>query len=165
MADAPGGFQHTAETNLELLKHTDFALVPVTPEFGDIVPLAVVEKVILEAREANPLLEARVIVNRVDARTRSGRDLEGTIENIKAIAPRLRVMRHSIRVDIGAFETAAQNGTVVVQGSRSNGREDLNALFAELLSDMIVSMNQQDHRIASRTDTKEKQYGKKTVHG
>ncbi len=165
VADAPGGFAHTHSTNLELLRHTDFALIPVTPRFGDISPLSVVEEVIDEARKINPLLEARVIINCVDGRTKTGRDPEGIIETIESVVPNLRVMRQTIRVDFGAFEYADQNGSVVVKGPRSNGRDDLNSLFGELLSDMILSINQQGQRIASRTQTMEEDDGRKAVHG
>lgn len=142
VADAPGGFQTTAETNLELLRHTDFVLVPVKPDFDDIEPLSVVAEVIAEAKRENPLLEGRVIINCLDGRTRTARDLGSLLESIKAIAPSLKVMAQTIRVDRNAFQSARLNGMAVVQAVRSGAKDDLNSLFAELLSDMIVTINQ-----------------------
>ena len=75
----------------------------------------------------------------------------------------MRVMRQTVRVDLTAFERAAKSLTVVVKGPRSAAREDLNALFTELLSDMIVSINLQDQRI--RTQITEAQHDKAAVHG
>lgn len=147
IADAPGGFQRTAETNLELLRHTDFALIPITPKVGNISPLPVVEKKVQQARQTNPLLEARIIINCVDGRTTAGKNIGATIADIQNLVPDLRVMRQTIRVDESAFERAAKALSVVVKGPRSNGREDLDAIFAELLSDMIVSINLQDQRM------------------
>jgi len=164
VADAPGGFQTTAETNLELLKHTDFALVPVKPNFDDIEPLAVVDQVVHEARITNPLLEARVVVNCVDLRTRAGRDIQSTIDAIRSVAPSLQVMKQTIRIDRAAFESARLNGTVVVQGARSPAKEDLDSLFAELLSDMVVSINRQAQRFAKTKTQQEKSYEAKAVH-
>ncbi len=148
VADAPGGFKSTAETNIELLKHSDFVLIPVKPEFDAIEPLTVVETVINQARIENPLLEARVIVNCLDGRTRTGRDPQSVVDLIHSICPNLQVMNQMIRIDSSAFQTARINGSVVVQGSRSPAQEDLNSLFAELLSDMIVSINQHSQQIA-----------------
>ncbi|MDC0935220.1 ParA family protein [Pirellulales bacterium] len=165
IADAPGGFQHTAETNLELLRHTDFALIPVTPQFGNISPLPVVERVIGDARRDNPLLEARVVVSSVDGRTRAGKDIAGTLKTIEALTPNIPVMRQTVRVDVGAFETAAQNGTVVVSGPRSNARDDYDSLFGELLSDMLVSIHRQDQRQAPRTKNREEEHAQEAVHG
>lgn len=162
VADAPGGFQTTAETNLELLKHTDFVLIPIKPDFDDIEPLSVVAEVIAEARRVNPLLEGRVILNCLDGRTRTARDLSATLQSIADIAPSLRVMTQTIRVDRTAFQTARLNGTVVVRGARSGARDDLNALFAELLSDMVVSINEHGKRISSKG---ENAHEAKAVHG
>lgn len=145
VADAPGGFQHTRDMNIELLRHTDFALIPVKPELGDIEPLLVVEQIVDEAKKTNPFLEARGVVNCVDARTIEGRDLPTTLNNIKAVAPNLPVMKQTIGVN-RAFEKARRNGTIVVAGPRSAASNDLEALFAELLSDMIVSINNQETR-------------------
>ena len=165
VADAPGGFQTTAETNLELLKHTDFALVPVKPNFDDIEPHAVVNQVVEEARISNPLLEARVIINCIDLRTKAGKDIRGTVEAIRSVAPTLQVMKQTIRIDRAAFETARLNGTVVVQGTRSPANDDLNSLFAELLSDMVVSINRHDQRlVAADTMTQEERDEAKAVH-
>ena len=146
VADAPGGFQTTAATNLELLRHTDFVLVPVKPDFDDIEPLSVVAEVIAEAKQENPLLEGRVLINCLDGRTRSARDIRSTVETIGAIAPSLRVLSQTVRIDRNAFQTARLNGTVVVQGGRSNARDDLHALFAELLTDMVVTINGHSQR-------------------
>lgn len=152
VADAPGGFQSTAETNIELLKHSDFVLIPVKPEFDAIEPLSIVEDIIAAARRENPVLEARVIVNCLDGRTRIGKDPQGIVKLIHSICPELRVMQQMVRVDASAFQTARINGSVVVQGNRSPAQQDLNSLFAELLSDMIVSINrhsQQHSRTAN----------------
>lgn len=149
VADAPGGFQSTAQTNIELLKHSDFVLIPVKPEFDAIEPLSVVEKIITEARRENPLLEARVIINCVDGRTRVGRDPQAIVDMIHSISPNLRVMKQKIRIDSSAFQTARINGSVVVQGGRSPAHEDLNELFAELMSDMIVTINQHSNQLAA----------------
>ncbi|MDC0936277.1 ParA family protein [Pirellulales bacterium] len=165
VADAPGGFQQTAETNLELLRHTDFAIVPVTPQFGSISPLPVVETVIQNARRDNPLLEARVVVSSVDGRTRAGKDISATIKTIEALAPTIPVMRQTVRVDIGAFETAAQNGTVVVSGTRSNARDDYDSLFSELLSEMLVAIDGHNLRLATVTKKKEEAHAKEAIHG
>ena len=148
VADAPGGFQRTADTNIELLKHCDYVLIPVKPEFDSIEPLTVVEQIINTARLDNPLLEARVIVNCLDGRTRIGKDPEGIVKLIHSVCPNLAVMQQKVRVDASAFQTARINGTVVVQGSRSPAREDLNGLFTELLSDMIVSINRHSHQFS-----------------
>lgn len=148
VADAPGGFQSTAQTNIELLKHSDFVLIPVKPEFDAIEPLSIVEDIIAEARLENPLLEARVIVNCLDGRTRIGKDPEGIVGLIHSICPELRVMKQKIRIDSSAFQTARINGSVVVQGNRSPAQEDLNSLFAELLSDMIVSINRHSQQLS-----------------
>lgn len=142
VADAPGGFQSTAQTNIELLKQSDFVLIPVKPEFDAIEPLVVVEKIVAEARQENPLLEARVIVNCLDGRTRIGRDPQSIVDLIHSVSPDLRVMNQKIRIDTSAFQTARINGSVVVQGGRSPAQEDLNSLFAELMSDMIVTISQ-----------------------
>jgi cellulose biosynthesis protein BcsQ len=142
--DAPGGFQTTAQTNLELLKHTDFALVPVKLDFDDIEPLSVVEEVIAEARRVNPILQARVIINCLDLRTKTAKQLDKTVETIHAVAPSLRVMKQAIRVDRNAFQSARLNGSVVIQGPRSAARDDLESLFAELLSDMVACFNRID---------------------
>lgn len=150
VTDAPGGFQTTAQTNLELLRHTDFALIPVKPDFDDIEPLSVVEQVIAEARLSNPTLEARVIVNCVDLRTRTGKDIGGTIQSIQSVASTLPVMTQTVRVDRNAFQTARLSGTVVIQGQRSPAREDLDSLFAELLSDMVVSIRRHEQRFIER---------------
>lgn len=151
VADAPGGFQSTAQTNIELLKHSDFVLIPVKPEFDAIEPLTVVERIIDSARIENPLLEARVIVNCLDGRTRIGKAPEGPngiVTLIRSICPNLTVMQQKIRVDATAFQTARINGSVVVQGGRSPAQEDLNALFAELLSDMIVAINRHSNQLS-----------------
>lgn len=163
VADAPGGFQTTAKTNLELLRHTDFVLIPVKPDFDDIEPLSVVEEVVLEAKKENPLLEARVVINCLDGRTKTARHLETTMDSIRAIAPTLPVMGQKVRVDRNAFQTARLNGTVVVQGGRSNAREDLNLLFAELLSDMVVSINRNSQEPATSVEKEEDET--KTVYG
>ena len=163
VADAPGGFQTTAKANLELLRHTDFVLIPVKPDFDDIEPLSVVEEVVLEARKENPLLEARVVINCLDGRTKTARHLGTTIESIHSIAPTLSVMTQTIRIDRNAFQTARLNGTVVVQGGRSGAREDLHLLFAELLSDMIVSINR--HSKQPVTKNFKENYEAKTVNG
>jgi len=149
VADAPGGFQSTAQTNIELLKHSDYVLIPVKPEFDAIEPLVVVEKIVAEALLENPLLEARVIVNCLDGRTRIGRDPQSIVDMIHSICPDLRVMQQKIRIDSSAFQSARINGTVVVQGNRSPAQEDLNGLFAELMSDMIVAINQHSGQLAS----------------
>jgi len=149
VADAPGGFQSTAQTNIELLKHSDFALIPVKPEFDAIEPLVVVEKIVAEARLENPLLEARVIVNCLDGRTRIGRDPQSIVDMIHSICPGLRVMQQKVRIDSSAFQSARINGSVVVQGGRSPAQEDLNGLFAELMSDMIVTISQHSGQLAS----------------
>ncbi|QEG35832.1 ParA family protein [Bythopirellula goksoeyrii] len=153
VADAPGGFQSTAQTNIELLKHSDFVLIPVKPEFDAIEPLTVVEEIIDEARLENPLLEARVIINCLDGRTRTGRDPQSIVDLIHSICPNLRVMRQKVRVDFSAFQSARINGTVVIQGGRSPAQEDLNALFAELLSDMIVSIGRHSQQQASTANS------------
>lgn len=123
-------------------------LIPVKPEFDAIEPLSIVEDIIAEARLENPLLEARVIVNCLDGRTRIGKDPEGIVELIHSICPKLRVMQQKIRIDSAAFQTARINGSVVVQGNRSPAQEDLNSLFAELLSDMIVSINRHSQQLS-----------------
>ena len=165
VADAPGGFQTTAGTNLELLKHSDFALIPIKPDFDDIEPLTVVEAVIAEARHENPLLEARVIINCLDLRTRSARQLGKTIEVINTVAPTLRVMNQTIRVDRNAFQSARLNGTVVVQGPRSPAKEDLQSLFAELLSDMVVSINRHEQRAVDLGSSHGEMNEERTVNG
>lgn len=162
VADAPGGFQTTSETNLELLRHTDFVLVPVKPDFDDIEPLSVVAEVIQEAKAQNPLLEGRVIINCLDGRTRSARDIQSTVCSIGEIAPALKVMSQTIRIDRNAFQTARLNGTVVVQGGRSNARDDLHALFAELLTDMVVTIKRHSER---STFSKETPHEANAVHG
>ncbi|QEG36251.1 ParA family protein [Bythopirellula goksoeyrii] len=149
VADAPGGFQSTAKTNIELLKHSDFVLIPVKPEFDAIEPLSVVEQIIAEARIQNPLLEARVIINCLDGRTRTGRDPQSVVDLVHIISPNLRVMNQKVRIDSSAFQTARINGSVVIQGGRSPAQEDLNALFAELLSDMIVTISQHSQQMAA----------------
>ena len=147
VADAPGGFQSTAQTNIELLKHSDFVLIPVKPEFDAIEPLSVVQQIIEEARLENPLLEARVIINCLDGRTKTGRDPQSIVELIHAICPKLQVMNQKVRIDSSAFQTARINGSVVVEGGRSHAHEDLNALFAELLSDMVVTIGGHSQRL------------------
>ncbi|TWU21363.1 ParA family protein [Bythopirellula polymerisocia] len=147
VADAPGGFQSTAQTNIELLKHSDFVLIPVKPEFDAIEPLSVVQQIIEEARLENPLLEARVIINCLDGRTKTGRDPQSIVELIHAICPKLQLMNQKVRIDSSAFQTARINGSVVVEGGRSHAHEDLNALFAELLTDMVVTIGGHSQRL------------------
>jgi cellulose biosynthesis protein BcsQ len=165
ISDAPGGFQTTAETNLELLKHTDFALVPVKPDFDDIEPLTVVEEVITEAKAVNPLLEARVIINCLDLRTKTARHLDKTIAIINSVAPSLRVMRQAVRIDRNAFQSARMNGSVVIQGPRSAARDDLDSLFSGLLSDIVVAINRHGLATSGRTTTNGGNDEAKAVHG
>jgi hypothetical protein len=127
--------------NVELLKHTDFALVPVKPDFGDIEPLFVVQEIIDEALRENPYLEARVVINCIDRRTREGKNLQSTVSDIQSVVPNLRIMKQAVRVCRPAFEAARRNGTVVVNGARTNVKADLEALFSEMLSDMVVTIN------------------------
>ncbi|QEG36066.1 ParA family protein [Bythopirellula goksoeyrii] len=149
VADAPGGFQSTTQTNVELLKHSDFVLIPVKPEFDAIEPLSVVEQIIEVARLENPLLQARVIINCLDGRTRTGRDPQSIVDMIHAITPNLKIMNQKVRIDSSAFQTARINGSVVVQGGRSPAQEDLNSLFAELLSDMIAAISRLSQKLAT----------------
>ena len=139
--DCPGGYSQSAETNLEVLRHSELLLVPVTPSFDDFEPLTVVEEIFLDAKRKNPLLEGRVIINFVDRRTRIGKDITGLKQAIGDLAPSLKVMNQTIRVDTGAFQTARLDGTVVVSGSKSGAKSELEALFTELLSDMVVTMS------------------------
>ena len=119
---------------------------------------------ILEARKENPLLEARVVINCLDGRTKTARHLGTTIESIHAIAPTLGVMTQTIRIDRNAF--SKQLGLTVRSWSKAVARvprEDLHLLFAELLSDMIVSINR--HSKQPVTKTPKEEYEAKTVNG
>ena len=127
-------------------------LIPVKPEFDAIEPLTVVERIICEARFENPLLEARVIVNCLDGRTRIGRDPASVVALVHSVCPKLKVMQQKVRIDSSAFQTARINGSVVVQGTRSPAFEDLNTLFAELMSDMIVSINRHSQKLAATSN-------------
>lgn len=137
VADAPGGFQQTAETNLRLLRHTDYVLVPVKPDFDDIEPLSAVAEVVAEAQRTNTLLQARVLLNCLDGRTQAAKDLAGTWATIQAVAPTLGVLRQPVRIDRPAFQSARLAGSVVVRRSRSTACHDLHDLFTELLGDVV----------------------------
>lgn len=142
--DCPGGYSHTAEINLEVLRHSEYLLVPVTPNFDDFEPLSVVERVFQAAKAKNPLLEGRIIINQVDRRKRITRQDKGLKElrsQLKDLAPSLKVMQQTVRIDAGAMESARWDGTVVVNGGKSAAKSDLESLYAELLSDIVVTMN------------------------
>ena len=89
----------------------------------------------------------------LDRRTRIAKQLDGLIDTIRTITPTAKVLTQTVRVDLNAFETAHLNGDVVVQGPRSPARDDLNALFSEVLADMVVSINRQEQRFSQNKST------------
>lgn len=151
VADAPGGFQQTAETNLRLLRHTDYVLVPVKPDFDDIEPLSVVAEVVAESRRNNPLLQARVLLNCLDGRTLAAKDLAGTWATIQAVAPTLGVLKQAVRINRHAFQSARLTGSVVVRLPRSAACHDLHDLFTELLGAVIATTEQRSLQEESHT--------------
>ncbi len=136
VGDAPGGLEDLSRTLLIL---ADLAIFPISPSILDVRSVSGATQVLRYAQGINGgKPDGRVILNKMKTRDTISQELrEG--------APRLglQVAQHVIR-DLQAYRDAAQQGTVVGRVGRKGAQAaaDMDALFRELLGDIVVTKQQ-----------------------
>jgi chromosome partitioning protein len=136
IGDAPGGLEDLSRTLLIL---ADLAIFPISPSILDVRSVAGATQVLRYAQGINGgKPEGRLVLNKMKTRDTISHEL-------KAGAPQLglQVAQHVIR-DLQAYRDAAQQGTVVGRFGRKGAQAaaDLDALFTELLGDIIATKQQ-----------------------
>jgi chromosome partitioning protein len=136
IGDAPGGLEDLSRTLLIL---ADLAIFPISPSILDVRSVAGATQVLRYAQGINGgKPEGRLVLNKMKTRDTISHEL-------KAGAPQLglQVAKHVIR-DLQAYRDAAQQGTVVGRFGRKGAQAaaDLDALFTELLGDIIATKQQ-----------------------
>ena len=132
VGDGPAGLDDLSRTLLVL---ADLAVLPISPSVLDIRSVSQATTILRYAQELNGgKPEGRLVLNKMRSRGRISRE-------IREAAPSLgvSVASHFVR-SLEAFVDAAQQGTVVtrMKSAPQNAKDDIEGLFAELLSDMLA---------------------------
>ena len=77
--DSPPTFKKRVQA---VLQAADRLIIPVTPGMADVWSTARLIDMYLDVKEKRPNLDARLLINRVDRRTRLGREFRGVLERL-----------------------------------------------------------------------------------
>lgn len=142
LGDGPAGIDELSRTLLIL---ADLAVLPISPSVLDVRSVSQATRILRYAQELNHgRPDGRLVLNKMRTRGRISRE-------IRELAPALgvTVAQYSVR-QLEAFVDAAQQGSVVTRlnTASQNARDDIENLFAELLSDWASSRT-----VAAKTGT------------
>lgn len=144
IGDGPGGM---GKESIALMLQADLVLLPVMSSALDLWSAAAKASELLKKIQENRTkkLDARLIVNGVDRRTRTARKTKDAVKQIAIPATKQRIRRLDAFANVPAEET-----TVTRQRSRyRNASADIEGLFTELLPQAINRKNMHNKKVGN----------------
>ena len=111
-----------------LIRASDLILIPVSPGVTDLWSTRKLVEIYLEEKEKRPSLEARLLINRIDRRTKIGREFRSNLEKLSIPVFITEIPQRVV------YPEAWQSGVTVDRlQSNSTGMKDFQKLAAEVL--------------------------------
>ena len=123
--DSPPTFKKRMRT---VIRSSDMLIIPVTPGLADFWSTQKLVDIYLEEKEKRPKLDARLIINRVDRRTRLGREFRSFLQKLS-----IPILITEIPQRIIYSEAWHAGMTVDRLKPNSNGAKDFKLLSKEIM--------------------------------
>ena len=122
--DSPPTFKRRMQS---IMKASDILIIPVSPGFTDLWSTRKLIDIYFEEKEKHPTLEARLLINRIDRRTKIGREFRNTLGKLSIPILMTEIPQRVV------YPEAWQSGiTVDRMKYQSAGLEDFRSLGTEV---------------------------------